>query len=159
MGTFETALGEIYTVERRLPRMAWRPHLRDPTDGIDGFDVGDLVPDEAEALLVCGVFVLAILLLIFVVPVLLFVAELALIIAIVIPVVLLLISVGLVRHSVVLRAGDGGPELDRRQVRGWISSYRAVQELKGLAASGTYLEQARAALAAETAGRPPAASA
>ncbi len=102
MSTFTTALGEVYTVERRLPRVAWRPRYRgaDPAFG----DFAGAVDDSILG--VIGAVFFAITLVIIVIPFLLFVAELALVIAIVIPVVLFGLAVGAVRHTVVIKAGD-----------------------------------------------------
>lgn len=33
MGTFQTALGEEFSVERRLQSLGWRPRLRSTLDG------------------------------------------------------------------------------------------------------------------------------
>jgi hypothetical protein len=135
MGSFTTALGEEFTVERRLPRVVWRPRYRgaDPAFG----DFGGAVDDSILG--VIGAVLFAITLVIIVIPFLLFIAEVALIVAVVVPVVLFALAVGLVSHSVVLRAGDKtGAIVASRQVRGVISSWRAARELRSAAESGAY---------------------
>lgn len=133
MSTFTTALGEVYTVERRLPRVAWRPRYRgaDPAFG----DFAGAVDDSILG--VIGAVFFAITLVIIVIPFLLFVAELALVIAIVIPVVLFGLAVGAVRHTVVIKAGDAkGPVLASREARGVVASVRAARALRAEADAG-----------------------
>lgn len=137
MSTFTTALGESYTIERRLPQIGWRPSWRGTTDVADAsfLDVGD-----ADGILAAiAVLFLVIGLIVIVLPLLLFVAELALVVALVIPLTVVAIAFGVVTHTVqVRRGGKDGEVVDQRQVRGVISSWRAKRELRSAAEAGTY---------------------
>jgi hypothetical protein len=146
VSTFTTALGETYTVERRLPRVGWRPRYR----GVDpGFgDFGGAADDGILG--VIGAVILAITLLVIVLPFLLFVAELALLVALVIPIVLFAIALGVVTHTVQVRAGGkDGAIVDRREVRGMIASWRGARELRSAAEAGAYRNAAAAVAVAE----------
>lgn len=137
MSTFTTALGEVYTVERRLPQIGWRPSWRGTTDPSDAafLDVGD-----ADGILAAiALLFLVIALVVIVLPLLLFVAEVALLIALVIPLTVIAIAVGVVTHTVqVRRGGKDGEVVDQRQVRGVISSWQAARALRSAAESGSY---------------------
>lgn len=137
MSTFTTALGETYTVERRLPSIGWRPSWRGSKDPSDAafLDIGD-----ADGILaVLALFFLVIALVVIVLPLLLFVAELALVVALVIPLTILGLALGIVTHTVqVRRGGKDGEIVEQRQVRGVISSWRTVRELRDAAEAGSY---------------------
>lgn len=144
MSTFTTALGETYTVERRLPSLGWRPRWRGSSEAADLLSVPDF-GDGDGILAVIGFAVLALVAVLVLLPLLLFVGEVALVIAIVIPLTVLALAVGLVRHTVQVRKGASAGEgqvLDQCEVRGAISSWRAARELRAAAEAGAYRAQA-----------------
>lgn len=143
MAVFTTALGETYAVQRRLPRLAWRPRYRgaDPSYA----DFTGAADDSILGLI--GAVLFAITLVVVVLPFLLFVVEVAVVVAIVIPVVVFALAIGLVSHTVVVRAGaSDGPVVAARRVRGVVASWQTARELRAAAESGEYRSAASAAL-------------
>jgi hypothetical protein len=144
MATFTTALGEVYTVERRLPRLGWQPRYRGLRDGAT--DLIPLGPGD-DILGWIGAIVFVLFAVVVLLPLLLFVAEVAVFVAIVIPLLVLGLGFGAVRHSVLVRAGGkDGPVIATREVRGAVASWRAARELRAQAEDGALRSAAAAQL-------------
>jgi hypothetical protein len=144
MSSFRTALGDGYTIERRLPRPGWRPRYRGLRDGAT-----DLIPFDAgdDILGWIGAIFFVLFAVVVLLPLLLFVAEVAAFVAIVIPLLVLGLGFGAVRHSVVVRAGGKyGPVIATREVRGVVASWRAARELRDEAEAGRLRSAAAAQL-------------
>lgn len=136
MSTFRTALGQEFSIERRLPPIGWKPKFR----GQDVGDIGsfDLGGDDLGIFAILGLIIAAIVLVLVLIPVLLFVAELALVLALIIPLTILALAVGLKQHLVVLRDKSTGAVVDQRSVHGVVGTLRAGRALKSAANAGSY---------------------
>lgn len=139
MGRHRTALGEDYRVERRLPRVAWRPRWRGPRDVAGWIELGGIGGGDGP-LAIIGAVLFVIAMLVIFVPVLLLVAEVALVLALILPLMAASLALGLVRHTVLLRRGteDGAPVVARREARGVVASWRAARELRAQADAGVW---------------------
>lgn len=136
MDAFQTPLGEAFVVERRLPRVGWRPRLRGKTAGIS-----DLVtPDDlgSDILSAICVAISAIVFLLVAIPLLLLVAEVALVVALIVPTTVLALVLGIKRHTVVLLRVADDRVVETRRVRGVLGSWRAGRALRAAALSGAY---------------------
>jgi hypothetical protein len=133
-----TSLGEVYELQRRLPRIGWKPKSRDVVDVSDALNFVDVGGDDLGILAVIGIFILAIVAILVLVPLLLFVAEVALLIALIIPITVVALAVGLKQHTLVLTRKGDGAIVDTRSVHGVFGSVRAKRELRAKAESGAY---------------------
>lgn len=153
MSEIRTGLGEVFTLERRLPRLGWKPKTRELANGSDFLGPADFGGDDVFGLIVGAI--VAIIAIAVLIPLLLFVAEVALLVALVIPVTILALVVGLKRHTVQLTRKADGITVDRREVRGIYGSFRAGRELRSAAERGAYLVKSVAPSGATTAVGPP----
>jgi hypothetical protein len=139
MSEIRTSLGEVYELERRLPRIGWKPKRREVLDASDALDFGDFGGgDDLGILAVIGIVIFAIVAILVLVPLLLFVAEVALVIALIIPITIFALGVGLKQHTLVLTRKSDGAVVDTRSVHGVFGSVRARRDLKAKAESGAY---------------------
>lgn len=133
-----TSLGEVYELERHLPRLGWKPKFRGRDgSGLDGIDLGG--GDDLGIFAILGIILLAVVLIVVIVPLLLFVAEVALVIALIIPLTVLALVVGIKQHTVVLKRADGRV-VDQRSVHGVVGSVRAGRQLRAAALAGAYVK-------------------
>jgi len=139
MGEFRTGFGEVFSLERRLPALGWKPRRRGVGNLGDAIDIPDFGGgDDFGILAIIATVIFVVIAALVLVPLLLFMAEVAVVVALVIPITIVALVLGGKRHTVSLRRVSDGLTVDSRQVRGVYGSIKGGRELRAAAERGAY---------------------